>query len=126
MSIRKLITRLFCHIAICDGCRTVFDDSNGDGHFPSADEALQFVTQHAGWNLSEYGHLTCPRCDAYFFCVHHGHDWTDWAPCPCAGYIPGHHTNGCPLRRTCQRCDEIQTTAPTLPPRADESTTNGY
>jgi hypothetical protein len=118
------IRKLFCYVVICDACHHAFAN-DGDLHFNSHDAALRYVTEHAGWNITEHGYLLCPHCDAYFHCVEHGHDWSPWAPCPCAGWIPEHSRAGCPLRRMCQRCDEVETVTLADLPTSDEPTTSG-
>ncbi|MGD9530673.1 MAG: hypothetical protein AB7V44_28330 [Pseudonocardia sp.] len=120
------IRTVTCFVVECDACHATFDD-NGDAdlHFDSHDDALRYVTEHAGWNLSEHGHLLCPRCDAYIFCVERGHDWTPWTPCSCAGWIPEHFFDGCPLRRTCQRCEQVESVAFANLPTTDQPTPPG-
>jgi len=102
-----------CVIARCDECgASPLDadlpyDPGVARHWPTESAALAAVTDQ-GWQADGRG-LRCPDCVAVAACAAAGHDFGEWAGCPCGGVHRGHPAGPdrrCDRRyRYCNRCD---------------------
>lgn len=106
------IERICCYTLACDDCATPADIDNTDIgyllHFDTDQQALDWAADHS-WQITEDGHIRCPRCAAQHLCGTYGHLHTPWQPCPCRGQHPTHQNTGCPLVRVCEMCGQHDT-----------------
>ncbi len=118
-----MIRRVRCFVAECDDCHVAAgDDEQGYTiHFDTDGDVLDHLTT-GSWTVTPDGHLRCPVCTARHLCGRLDHLWDVWHVCCCHGAIPRHHTNGCPLVRSCAQCGAFDEATLAHLPTTDEPT----
>ena len=92
-----------CATVRCDSCGNGWDNYDFQPHYPDAAAALAGAAD-AGWRIQNGGQAVCRPCADRADCARHGHQWSDWLHCRCAGSIDLHQAVGCLRFRYCNRC----------------------
>lgn len=101
-----------CVVVSCDGCTEPWGDDDGEPHFGSEAEAVEYL-RGGGWIVTEhrqpnqpspYKDVWCPSCAAKKACDLVGHTWMQWRDLEMEGV--------CWKARDCEHCTESQTDPP--------------